>query len=31
MFTAAREEDWAEFLADSGKYEAELDKETRSS
>jgi flagellar biosynthesis regulator FlaF len=29
MFTAAREEDWAEFLADCGKYEAELDKEIR--
>jgi ChrB-like protein len=27
MFTAAREEDWAEFLADCGKYTAELDKE----
>jgi hypothetical protein len=27
MFTAAREADWAEFLADCGKYEAELDKE----
>ncbi|WP_327247814.1 Chromate resistance protein ChrB [Streptomyces sp. NBC_01320] len=29
MFTAAREEDWAEFLADCGKYETELDKEIR--
>jgi hypothetical protein len=29
MFTAAREDDWAEFLADCGKYEAELDKEIR--
>ncbi|MFC5719427.1 Chromate resistance protein ChrB [Streptomyces gamaensis] len=29
MFTAAREEDWAEFLADCGKYTAELDKEIR--
>ncbi|MEN0138278.1 MAG: Chromate resistance protein ChrB, partial [Rhodococcus sp. (in: high G+C Gram-positive bacteria)] len=29
MFTAAREEDWAEFLADCGKYEAELDKDIR--
>jgi flagellar biosynthesis regulator FlaF len=29
MFTAAREEEWAEFLADCGKYEAELDKEIR--
>ena len=29
MFTAAREEDWTEFLADCGKYEAELDKEIR--
>ncbi|MEV4889290.1 Chromate resistance protein ChrB [Nonomuraea sp. NPDC055795] len=29
MFTAAREEDWAEFTADCGKYEAELDKEIR--
>ncbi|MFJ8793503.1 Chromate resistance protein ChrB [Streptomyces sp. NPDC102462] len=27
MFTAAREEDWAEFTADCGKYTAELDKE----
>ncbi|MFE4654142.1 Chromate resistance protein ChrB [Streptomyces sp. NPDC056707] len=29
MFTAARQEDWAEFLADCGKYEAELAKEVR--
>jgi hypothetical protein len=29
MFTAAREEDWTEFLADCGKYEAEIDKEIR--
>ncbi|WP_280762396.1 Chromate resistance protein ChrB [Prescottella agglutinans] len=29
MFTEAREADWAEFLADCGKYEAELDKEIR--
>jgi hypothetical protein len=29
MFTAAREEDWSEFLADCGKFEAELDKEIR--
>jgi len=29
MFTAAREEDWAEFLADCGKYEDEIDKEIR--
>jgi hypothetical protein len=28
MFDAAREEEWAEFVADCGKYEAELDKET---
>jgi ChrB-like protein len=27
MFTAAREEDWAEFTADCGKYIVELDKE----
>ena len=27
LFTAAREAEWAEFLADCGKYEAELDKE----
>ncbi len=29
LFTAAREAEWAEFLADCAKYEAELDKETR--
>jgi hypothetical protein len=29
MFTAARQEDWAEFLADAIKYDAELDKEIR--
>jgi len=29
MFTAAREDDWSEFVADCGKYEAELDKEIR--
>lgn len=29
MFTAAREEDWTEFLSDCAKYEAELDKEIR--
>lgn len=29
MFTAAREEDWSEFLADCGKYEDEIDKEIR--
>jgi len=29
MFTTAREDDWSEFLADCGKYEAELDKEIR--
>jgi flagellar biosynthesis regulator FlaF len=29
LFTAAREAEWAEFLADCGKYEAELDKEIR--
>jgi len=28
-FTAAREAEWAEFLDDCGKYEAELDKEIR--
>ena len=27
LFTAARQEEWTEFLADCGKYEAELDKE----
>jgi polyphosphate kinase 2 (PPK2 family) len=29
LFTAAREAEWAEFVADCGKYEAELDKEIR--
>lgn len=29
MFTTAREDDWSEFVADCGKYEAELDKEIR--
>ncbi|MBM9504298.1 Chromate resistance protein ChrB [Actinacidiphila acididurans] len=29
MFTAARRADWAEFLADCGKFEAELAKEIR--
>ncbi|MFD4653616.1 Chromate resistance protein ChrB [Streptomyces sp. NPDC058441] len=29
LFTAAREEDWAEFVADCSKYEAEIDKEIR--
>lgn len=29
MFTAAREEDWTEFLSDCAKYEAELDEEIR--
>jgi len=29
LFAAAREADWAEFAADCGKYEAELDKEIR--
>ncbi|WP_089100217.1 Chromate resistance protein ChrB [Streptomyces hyaluromycini] len=29
MFTAARSADWAEFLADCGKFEAELAKEIR--
>ena len=29
MFTAAREQEWAEFLADCTKYETELDKEIR--
>lgn len=27
MFSAARQDDWSEFIADCGKYEAELDKE----
>jgi DNA-binding transcriptional regulator PaaX len=29
LFTAAREAEWAEFLGDCAKYEAELDKEIR--
>ncbi|HEX8858876.1 MAG TPA: Chromate resistance protein ChrB [Actinomycetes bacterium] len=29
LFTAAREAEWAEFLADCAKYQAELDKEIR--
>jgi hypothetical protein len=29
LFTAAREAEWVEFLAEGGKYDAELDKETR--
>lgn len=29
LFAAARQEDWAEFLADCGKFEAELAKEIR--
>jgi flagellar biosynthesis regulator FlaF len=29
LFTAAREAEWAEFVADCAKYEAELDKEIR--
>ncbi len=29
LFTAAREAEWAEFAADCGKYEAELNKEVR--
>jgi len=29
LFTAVREAEWTEFVADCGKYEAELDKETR--
>jgi len=29
MFTAARQTDWAEFLSDCGKFEAELAKEIR--
>ena len=29
LFTAARQAEWAEFVSDCGKYEAELDKETR--
>jgi len=27
LFTAAREEEWTEFISDCGKYEAELDHE----
>jgi hypothetical protein len=29
LFTAARQAEWVEFVADCGKYEAELDKELR--
>ncbi|WP_037573788.1 Chromate resistance protein ChrB [Phaeacidiphilus oryzae] len=29
LFSAAREEEWAEFLADCGKYQEELEKEIR--
>ena len=29
LFTAARQAEWAEFIADCGKYEAELEKEIR--
>jgi hypothetical protein len=29
LFTADREEEWAEFLADCGKFDAEIDKEIR--
>jgi hypothetical protein len=29
LFTAARQAEWTEFVADCGKYEAELDKELR--
>ncbi|WP_137872626.1 Chromate resistance protein ChrB [Rhodococcus sp. Q] len=29
MFTAAREDDWTEFLSDCDKFEAEIDKEIR--
>jgi hypothetical protein len=29
LFTAARQAEWAEFVADCGKYDAELDKELR--
>jgi flagellar biosynthesis regulator FlaF len=31
LFTAARQAEWAEFVAECGKYEAELDKEIRTS
>lgn len=29
LFTADRQEEWAEFLADCGKFDAEIDKEVR--
>jgi hypothetical protein len=29
LFTADREDEWAEFLADCGKFDAEIDKEVR--
>ncbi|MEV0088094.1 Chromate resistance protein ChrB [Saccharopolyspora sp. NPDC050642] len=29
MFTAERQEEWSEFLADCGKFDAEIDKELR--
>jgi hypothetical protein len=29
LFTAARQDDWAEFLAECGKFDAEIDKEIR--
>jgi hypothetical protein len=29
LFTAGRQEEWAEFLADCGKFDAEIDKELR--
>jgi hypothetical protein len=29
LFTAEREDEWAEFLADCGKFDAEIDKEIR--
>jgi hypothetical protein len=29
LFTADREEEWTEFLADCGKFDAEIDKEIR--
>src|SRR5438132_8704617 len=29
LFTADREEEWAEYLADCGKFDAEIDKEIR--
>ena len=31
LFTAARQAEWAEFVSECGKYEAELDKEIRTS